>query len=51
MTCLHRFGRTRDAAWRVETSKMGVAPVLDDAEKRLTQSGAILTCLAIAPKW
>jgi hypothetical protein len=22
MTCLHRFGRTRDAAWRVETNKM-----------------------------
>jgi glutathione S-transferase len=39
-------GRTRDALWRAETNEMGEAPVLDDAEKRLTQSGAILTYLA-----
>jgi glutathione S-transferase len=39
-------GRTRDAAWREETNEMGEAPVLDDAPRRLTQSGAILTYLA-----
>jgi glutathione S-transferase len=39
-------GRTRDATWRESTNEMGEAPVLDDGERRLTQSGVILTYLA-----
>ena len=39
-------GRTRDASWRETTNEMGEAPVLDDGERRLTQSGVILTYLA-----
>lgn len=39
-------GRTRDASWRESTNEMGEAPVLDDGERRLTQSGVILTYLA-----
>jgi glutathione S-transferase len=39
-------GETRDAAWRAQTNVMGEAPVLEDGQRRLTQSGAILTYLA-----
>jgi glutathione S-transferase len=39
-------GATRDPAWRDQTNEMGEAPVLEDGERRLTQSGAILTYLA-----
>jgi glutathione S-transferase len=39
-------GRTRDASWRESTNEMGEAPVLDDGERRLTQSGVILGYLA-----
>jgi glutathione S-transferase len=39
-------GATRDAAWRESTNEMGEVPVLEDGERRLTQSGAILTYLA-----
>lgn len=39
-------GATRDPAWRDGTNEMGEAPVLEDGERSLTQSGAILTYLA-----
>ena len=39
-------GATREAGWRASTNEMGEAPVLEDGERRLTQSGAILTYLA-----
>jgi glutathione S-transferase len=39
-------GATRDPAWRDALNAMGEAPVLDDGELRLTQSGVILTYLA-----
>ena len=39
-------GATRDPAWRAEANAMGEAPVLDDGQHRLTQSGAILSYLA-----
>ncbi|HEX6996644.1 MAG TPA: glutathione S-transferase [Gammaproteobacteria bacterium] len=39
-------GATRDPAWRRSTNEMGEMPVLEDGERRLTQSGAILTYLA-----
>ena len=39
-------GVTRDPAWRDEHNEMGEAPLLEDGELRLTQSGAILTYLA-----
>jgi glutathione S-transferase len=39
-------GITRDDAWRAEHNEMGEAPVLEDGDLRLTQSGAILTYLA-----
>lgn len=39
-------GATRDQAWRARTNEMGEAPVLEDGERRLTQSGVILRYLA-----
>ena len=39
-------GTTRDAKWREHENEMGEIPVLEDGERRLTQSGAILTYLA-----
>ena len=39
-------GATRDPAWREQVNEMGEAPVLDDGDRRLTQSGAILLHLA-----
>ena len=39
-------GVTRAAAWREGVNEMGEIPVLDDGERRLTQSGAILMHLA-----
>lgn len=39
-------GITRTEAWREGTNEMGEVPVLDDGERRLTQSGAILSHLA-----
>ncbi|TWI49802.1 glutathione S-transferase [Pseudoduganella flava] len=39
-------GITRDPAWREEHNEMGEAPVLEDGDLHLTQSGAILTYLA-----
>ena len=39
-------GTTRDAKWRQQENEMGEIPVLEDGERRLTQSGAILTYLA-----
>lgn len=39
-------GATRDATWRDEHNAMGEAPLLEDGDLRLTQSGAILTYLA-----
>lgn len=39
-------GVTRTPEWRGETNEMGEVPVLDDGERRLTQSGVILTYLA-----
>ncbi|NML48583.1 glutathione S-transferase [Ramlibacter sp. G-1-2-2] len=39
-------GATRDAAWRDGLNEMGEAPVLQDGELRLTQSGLILLHLA-----
>jgi glutathione S-transferase len=39
-------GATRDAAWRSSVNPMGEAPVLEDGELVLTQSGVILTHLA-----
>ena len=39
-------GVTRRPEWRDQLNDMGEAPVLDDGEQRLTQSGAILIYLA-----
>lgn len=39
-------GVTRTGVWRDATNEMGEVPVLDDAQRRLTQSGVILTYLA-----
>ncbi|MFA5952406.1 MAG: glutathione S-transferase [Hyphomicrobium sp.] len=39
-------GVTRTIAWRAETNEMGEAPVLEVGDRRLSQSGAILTYLA-----
>jgi len=39
-------GVTREPAWREATNEMGEAPVLEDGDRRLSQSGAILTYLA-----
>jgi glutathione S-transferase len=39
-------GTTRDPKWREQENEMGEIPVLEDGERRLTQSGAILTYLA-----
>jgi glutathione S-transferase len=39
-------GTTRSAAWREGVNEMGEVPVLEHGERRLTQSGAILTYLA-----
>jgi glutathione S-transferase len=39
-------GATRQAQWREQANEMGEVPVLEDGERRLTQSGLILTYLA-----
>ena len=39
-------GVTRDPAWREQTNEMGEIPVLEDGQRRLAQSGVILTYLA-----
>ncbi len=39
-------GVTRTGEWRAGTNEMGEVPVLDDGNRRLTQSGVILTYLA-----
>ncbi len=39
-------GVTRDDGWRERSNEMGEVPVLEDGQRRLTQSGAILTYLA-----
>ena len=39
-------GVTRTGEWREGTNEMGEVPVLDDGERRLTQSGVILSYLA-----
>jgi glutathione S-transferase len=39
-------GQTRSASYRESVNEMGEAPVLEDGELRLTQSGVILTHLA-----
>src|ERR1700682_2184875 len=39
-------GQTRDANWRADTNAMGEIPVLEVADKRMSQSGAILMWLA-----
>lgn len=39
-------GITRTGEWRETVNEMGEVPVLDDGDRRLTQSGAILTYLA-----
>lgn len=39
-------GPMRKDDWRAEFNEMGEVPVLDDGERRLTQSGAILSHLA-----
>ena len=39
-------GVTRTGEWRETTNEMGEVPVLDDGERRLTQSGVILSYLA-----
>ena len=39
-------GMTRTPEWRDATNAMGEVPVLDDGDRRLTQSGVILTYLA-----
>lgn len=39
-------GATRDPGWRATSNEMGEAPVLQDGDRVLTQSGAILTWLA-----
>ena len=39
-------GVTRSDAWREQANEMGEVPVLDDGDRRLTQSGLILTYLS-----
>ena len=39
-------GVTRTGEWREATNEMGEVPVLEDADRRLTQSGVILTYLS-----
>ena len=39
-------GATRTDTWREQANEMGEVPVLDDGNRRLTQSGLILTYLA-----
>lgn len=39
-------GATRAASWRDSVNEMGEIPVLEDGDRRLTQSGAILMHLA-----
>lgn len=39
-------GQTRKPEWREGVNEMGEAPVLEDGDKRLSQSGAILSYLA-----
>ncbi|MGQ0654568.1 MAG: glutathione S-transferase family protein [Betaproteobacteria bacterium] len=39
-------GATRKDEWRRDVNEMGEAPVLEDADARVTQSGVILTYLA-----
>jgi glutathione S-transferase len=39
-------GATRTSEWRESINEMGEVPVLEDGERRLTQSGVILTYLA-----
>jgi glutathione S-transferase len=39
-------GETRKPEWRAAVNEMGEAPVLEHGDKRLTQSGVILTYLA-----
>ena len=39
-------GQTREPNWRAESNAMGEIPVLEVADKRLSQSGAILMWLA-----
>src|ERR671916_89396 len=39
-------GATRAPEWRESTNVMGEAPVLEDGDRVLTQSGVILTWLA-----
>jgi glutathione S-transferase len=39
-------GATRRLEWRESVNEMGEVPVLEDGNRRLTQSGAILTYLA-----
>jgi glutathione S-transferase len=39
-------GATRSGEWREGTNEMGEVPVLDDGDRRLTQSGVILSYLA-----
>jgi glutathione S-transferase len=42
-------GETRNADWRAASNMMGEVPVLEVAGKRMSQSGAILLWLAVAP--
>ena len=39
-------GQTREAGWRAATNVMGEVPVLEIGDRRMSQSGAILTWLA-----
>ena len=39
-------GETRAGSWREGTNEMGEIPVLDDGQRRLSQSGVILSYLA-----
>jgi len=39
-------GVTRTGEWREATNEMGEVPILDDGDRRLTQSGVILSWLA-----
>jgi glutathione S-transferase len=39
-------GQTQDANWRADTNAMGEVPVLEVADQRMSQSGAILMWLA-----
>ncbi len=39
-------GLSRDPAWREQTNEMGEVPVLEDGDKRVTQSAAIMLYLS-----